>query len=222
MEELLFTSLFRDPARSLAYDRLAAFPHPWDALSAIPDIIREIAATLPRDLYDEVAPDVFVAKSATVSPTASLGAPCIVCEGAEIRQGAFIRGAALVGRNAVVGNSVELKNCVLFDSVQVPHFNYVGDSILGYRAHMGAGAVTSNVKSDKTHVSIRVGNLAIDTGRKKCGALLGDGVEIGCNSVLNPGTVIGPNTTVYPLSSVRGYIPADSIYKDKDRIVAKH
>ena len=163
----------------------------------------------------------YVAKSAKVAPTAFLGGPCIICPDAEIRHGAFIRGSAIVGAGAVVGNSVELKNCILFDGVQVPHFNYVGDSVLGYKSHMGAGAVTSNVKSDKTLVSVNYEGEKLATGRKKFGAMLGDFVEVGCNSVLNPGTVIGSHSNVYPLSSVRGYVQENSIYKSRGEIVEK-
>ena len=219
-DEMLRTaSLFREAETSLAYPYLMAYTYPWEALAHIPEILAAIAATLPRDRYEEIMPGVFVARTATVAPTAFLGAPCIIGEEAEVRHGAFIRSAALVGRGAVVGNSVELKNCILFDGVQVPHFNYVGDSVLGYKAHMGAGAVTSNVKSDKTTVRIRTPEGAVDTGRKKCGAFLADHVEVGCNSVLNPGTVIGHGTRVYPLSSVRGWVPEDSIYKDQNHII---
>ncbi len=223
LEELKITALFREADSSLAYPYLLRYTYPWEALADLPALIREIAATLPRERYDEVCPGVFVAKDATVAPTAYLGAPCIIDAGAEIRHCAYIRGAAIAGRGAVVGNSVELKNCLLFDRVQAPHFNYVGDSILGRGAHLGAGAVTSNVKGDKSPVVIHLpGGGRCETGRKKCGAMLGDGVEVGCNSVLNPGTVIGCNTQIYPLSSVRGYIPPEHIFKAPDRIVAKH
>ncbi len=222
MKELTFSSLFYEADSSLAYSHLAAYPYPWDALSHIETIIKELSKTLPRDEYSERAPGVWVAKTAKIAETAYLGSPCIICDGAEVRHGAFIRGAALIGRGAVVGNSVELKNCILFDGAQVPHFNYVGDSILGYRAHMGAGAVTSNVKGDKTPVTIATEQGRIETGRKKFGAILGDFAEIGCNSVLNPGTVIGRMTQVYPLSSVRGFIPPCCIYKEKGNIVKKN
>ena len=177
-----------------------------------------------REKFSEIRKldgDIYISRSASVAKSASIGGPCIICEGAEIRHCAFIRGSAIVGAGAVVGNSVELKNCILFDGVQVPHFNYVGDSVLGYKSHMGAGAVTSNVKSDKTPVSVSIDGERLPSGRKKFGAMLGDFVEVGCNSVLNPGTVIGSHSNVYPLSSVRGYVPKNSIYKSKDSIVEK-
>ena len=218
-DDLTCASLFREPDSSLALRFLARYRYPWEILSDIPDILRTIAQTLPADLYDEIQPGVFVPRSATVARSALLSAPGIIGEGAEIRHCAFIRGAALVGRRAVVGNSVELKNCILFDRAQVPHFNYVGDSILGFRAHMGAGAVTSNVKSDKSDITVSCQGIKTETGCRKFGAALGDGVEVGCHCVLNPGTVIGPNSRIYPLSSVRGYVPADSIFKDPDHIV---
>ena len=183
-------------------------------------MIISLGKTLGDD-YVEVSPQVWVHKTATVFPSAYLGAPCIIGAGTEVRHSAFIRGAALVGDNCVVGNSVELKNVILFDNVQTPHYNYVGDSILGYKSHMGAGSITSNVKSDKTLVVIKNGDERIETGIKKVGAMLGDYVEVGCNSVLNPGTVIGRHTNIYPLSRVRGVIPADSIFKDKDNVVLK-
>lgn len=221
-EELQISSLYRESDKSIAFPYLAAYTYPWEALGDIRRMIGEIAKTLPTDEYTEVSPEVWVAKSAKIAPTAYIGAPCIICADAEIRHCAFIRGSAIVGRGAVVGNSVELKNCILFDGVQVPHFNYVGDSILGYKSHMGAGSITSNVKSDKTPVSVRCADGTVETGLKKFGAMLGDYVEVGCNSVLNPGTVIGTHSNVYPLSSVRGFVPANSIYKGKDNIVEKH
>ena len=192
---------------------------PWEILSEIPAIIREIGAGLDPAHYDHPADGVWIAKSATVAPTAYIGGPTVIGEGSEVRHGAFIRGGALVGDNCVVGNSTELKNCILFDGVQVPHYNYVGDSVLGYKSHMGAGAITSNVKSDKSPVIVKPaagyeGDFQpIPTGRKKCGAMLGDFVEVGCNSVLNPGTVIGPQSHIYPLSSVRGAVPDHAIFK---------
>lgn len=213
--------LYRDATRSVAYSQLARFTYPWEALPCIGQMIRDIGRTLPDTLYDRAKEDVWIAKNATVAASASLCGPCIVCEGAEIRHCALIRGNAIIGKHAVVGNSTELKNCLLFDEVQVPHFNYVGDSILGYRSHLGAGAVTSNVKNDKSLIFIRFGDVRIPTGRKKVGAMLGDGVEVGCHAVLNPGTVIGPGTSVYPLSSVRGYVPADSILKSGTDIVPR-
>ena len=221
MEQLKTTSLYREAERSIAYTHLMRFTYPWEALASISDIIVSIGKTLDPEAYDKIGEDVWISKSATVAPTAFIGGPCIVCEGAEVRHCAFVRGAALIGRGAVVGNSTELKNCILFDGVQVPHYNYVGDSILGYKSHMGAGAVTSNVKSDKTLVAVRVGCEKIETGRKKFGAMLGDYVEVGCNSVLNPGTVVGVHTNIYPRSTVRGYVPENSIFKGQNNIVTK-
>ena len=200
---------------------LSAFTYPWEALDGIKDMILALGRELPADEYDCIAPDVWVHKSATVAPTASIGAPCIIGADSEVRHCAYIRGSALIGKNCVIGNSTELKNVILFDRVQVPHYNYVGDSILGYRSHLGAGAITSNVKSDKTLVCIRYGDTVYQTGRKKVGAMVGDGVEVGCSSVLNPGTVIGKNSNIYPLSPVRGVIPADSILKTGGVLVAK-
>ena len=199
---------------------LAGFEYPWQALDGIRNLILTIGASLGDD-YQEIAPAVWVHETAVVSPTACLGAPCIIGAGTEVRHCAFIRGAALVGDGCVVGNSVELKNVILFDHVEVPHFNYVGDSILGYRAHMGAGSVTSNVKSDKKNVVIKSGKESIETGSMKVGAMLGDRVEVGCNSVLNPGTVVGRDSNIYPLSCVRGVVPGSSIYKTGGVIVKK-
>ena len=198
---------------------LRQFTYPWEALKGIKEMVEALGKTLDED-YIQVSDRVWVHKTAAVAPTAFLGAPCIIGPGTEVRHCAFIRGAALVGANCVVGNSVELKNVILFDGVQVPNYNYVGDSILGHKAHMGAGSVTSNVKSDKTPVVIH-GTREIPTGLKKVGAMLGDGVEVGCNSVLNPGTVVGRNASIYPLSCVRGVVPADSIYKTGGKIVIK-
>lgn len=195
--------------------------YPWEVLGSIKDFILALGETLPQDEYDHPADGVWIAKDATVFPSAYIGTPCIIDHNAEVRHCAFIRESAIVGKGAVVGNSTELKNVVLFDEVQVPHYNYVGDSVLGYKAHMGAGSITSNVKSDKTPVIIKANDEQIATGRKKVGAMLGDYVEVGCNSVLNPGTVIGRESNVYPTSCVRGVIPAQHIYKDKDHIVAK-
>ena len=213
------TGLF-DLSRTLAGDYLARFAYPWQALDGIKDLILALGPAL-GDGYEERAPQVWVHETAKAAPTACLGAPCIIGPGTEVRHCAFLRGSALVGADCVVGNSVELKNVILFDRVQVPHYNYVGDSILGYRSHMGAGSITSNVKSDKTPVTVKNEGEIIETGRKKFGAILGDLVEVGCNSVLNPGTVIGPRSNVYPLSCVRGCIPADSIYKTGGVIVKK-
>lgn len=195
--------------------------YPWEALDGIKSFILELGETLSADEYDHPEEGVWIAKDAKIFPSAYIGAPCIIDHGAEVRHCAFIRGSAIVGKNAVVGNSTELKNVVLFDNVQVPHYNYVGDSILGYKAHMGAGSITSNVKSDKTLVTVHIPDAPIETGRKKFGAILGDNVEVGCNSVLNPGTVVGRCSNIYPVSCVRGVVPANSIYKVKDNIVAK-
>lgn len=208
-----------DLEHTLAKDYLAGFTYPWEALKGIKDMILTLGAALGED-YEEVSPRVWVHKTATVAPTAYIGAPCIIGANTDVRHCAFIRGSALVGENCVVGNSVELKNVIIFDNVQVPHYNYVGDSILGYRSHMGAGSITSNVRSDKALVVIH-GDEEIPTGQKKVGAMLGDRVEIGCNSVLNPGTVIGRDSNVYPTSCVRGVVPANSIYKNDGTIVPK-
>ena len=206
---------------TIAKDYLAQFTYPWEALAGIGDYIKELGKTLNPDVYEQKGEDIWVAKSAAVAPTACLNGPLIIDEDAEIRHCAFVRGSAIVGKGSVVGNSTELKNDIIFNSVQVPHYNYVGDSILGYKSHMGAGSITSNVKSDKTLVVVKDGDEKIETGLKKFGAMLGDFVEIGCNSVLNPGTVIGRHTNVYPLSSVRGVIPANSIFKKPGEVVQK-
>ena len=208
-----------DLQHTLAADYLAGFTYPWEALKGIQALILELGPTLGED-YTEVSSQVWVHKSAKVAPTAYLGAPCIIGANTKVRHCAFIRGSALVGENCVVGNSVELKNVILFDNVQVPHYNYVGDSILGYRSHMGAGSITSNVKSDRSLVVIHAAE-EMETGIKKVGAMLGDFVEVGCNSVLNPGTVIGRNSSVYPLSCVRGVVPENCIYKTGGVIVTK-
>ncbi|WP_303819899.1 UDP-N-acetylglucosamine pyrophosphorylase [Ruminococcus flavefaciens] len=210
-----------DLSHTAAKDYLSRFTYPWEALKGISSFIIELGKTLSPDEYDNPSENVWVHKTAKVFPTAYLGAPCIIGAGTEVRHGAFVRGSALVGENCVVGNSVELKNVILFDNVQTPHYNYVGDSILGYKSHMGAGSITSNVKSDKTNVVIKDGNEQLETGIKKIGAMLGDSVEVGCNSVLNPGTVIGRNSNIYPTSCVRGVIPADSIYKTGGVVVHK-
>lgn len=202
-----------DLNHTLLKDYLLQFEYPWEALSGIKDEIIRIGNQLNPEEYNRVKDDVWIHKTAKVFESAYLGGPLIVCENAEIRHCAFIRGSAVIGKNAVVGNSTELKNVILFDSVQVPHYNYVGDSILGFKSHMGAGAVTSNVKSDKSLVVIHGDSFDIETKIKKVGAFLGDSVEVGCNSVLNPGTVIGKNSNIYPLSSVRGVVNSNSIYK---------
>ena len=206
---------------TLAADYLRQFSYPWEALKGIKDEIIRLGESLDKIQYNEVAPQVWVHVTAAVAPTAYLGAPCIIGAETEVRHGAFVRGSALVGEGCVVGNSVELKNVIIFDGVQVPHYNYVGDSILGYKSHMGAGSITSNVKSDKTLVTVRSGEEAINTGLKKMGAMLGDLVEVGCNSVLNPGTVIGRESNIYPLSSVRGVVPEKSIWKTGGVVVKK-
>ena len=195
--------------------------YPWEVLGDIKAFILALGPTLPAEEFDNPSEGVWIAKDAKIFPSAYIGAPCIIDHGAEVRHCAFIRGSALVGRNCVVGNSVELKNAVLFDNVQVPHYNYVGDSVLGYKSHMGAGSITSNVKSDKTLVVVKNGGERIETGLKKFGAILGDHVEVGCNSVLNPGTVLGRGVSVYPTSSVRGVVPEGCIYKAEGKIVRR-
>ena len=210
-----------DLSHTMAGEYLSQFSYPWEALDGIKALIVSLGEKLPKEEYDEVSPQVWVHKTATVAPTAYLGAPCIIGAETEVRHCAFVRGSALVGKNCVVGNSVELKNVILFDNVQTPHYNYVGDSILGYKSHMGAGSITSNVKSDKTLVVVHNGSECIETGRKKFGAILGDNVEVGCNSVLNPGTVLGRRASVYPTSCVRGCVAEDHIFKDKDHIILR-
>ena len=215
------TQTLYDLTHTKAAPLLMRFTYPWEALAELKAFILALGQTLPRDMYVEVKENVWIAKSANVYESAYIAAPCIIGENTEVRHGAFIRGSALIGDGCVVGNSTELKNAVLFDNVQVPHFNYVGDSVLGYRSHLGAGAVTSNVKSDKTLVTVSTPDGRIETGLKKFGAMVGDYTEVGCNSVLCPGTVLGKNCTVYPLSRVRGYIAENSIFKAPDNIVVK-
>ncbi|MGN0818190.1 MAG: UDP-N-acetylglucosamine pyrophosphorylase [Candidatus Coproplasma sp.] len=210
-----------DLNHTIAKYYLNRFTYPWEALKGISEQIISLGQSLSADEYEQISQNVWVHKTAKVAPTAYLGAPCIIGAETEVRHCAFIRGSALVGENCVVGNSVELKNVILFDGVQVPHYNYVGDSILGYKSHMGAGSITSNVKSDKTLVSVGSEKERINTGLKKMGAMLGDYVEVGCNSVLNPGTIIGRNSNIYPLSCVRGVIPSNSILKTGGVIVTK-
>ncbi len=211
-----------DLNETLAGEYLKGFTYPWEALSGIGDLIKELGKKLDPDKYDKKEEDVWIAKSARIFPTVgAIIGPCIIGENTEVRPGAFIRGKALIGNDCVIGNSTELKNVIIFNHVQVPHYNYVGDSILGFYSHMGAGSITSNVKSDKTLVVVKDGNEEIETKLKKMGAMLGDHVEVGCNSVLNPGTVIGRNTNIYPLSRVRGVIPGNSIFKDRNEIVPK-
>ncbi len=218
---MLKTKDLFDLSYSLAGDYLSDFEYPWGAIKGIGKLIVSLGEKLDTDEYYQPSEQVWVHKTAVIAETAYLGAPCIIGAGTEIRHCAFIRGNALVGKNCVVGNSAELKNAILFDDVQVPHFNYVGDSIIGRFSHLGAGAITSNVKSDKSLVTVKNGKDKIETGLKKFGAILGDCVEVGCNSVLNPGTVIGKNTNIYPLSNVRGTVPSNSIYKTGGVIVTK-
>ncbi len=210
-----------DLEHTLAADYLQRFVYPWEALKGISEMIIKLGESLDPNEYDQPSEHVWVHKTATVFPSAYLGAPCIIGANTEVRHCAFIRGSALVGENCVVGNSVELKNVILFDNVQTPHYNYVGDSILGYKSHMGAGSITSNVKSDKTNVMVKFDGEIIETGLKKMGAMLGDFVEVGCNSVLNPGTVICPHSNIYPTSCVRGVVPAESIWKNDGVIIRK-
>ncbi len=210
-----------DLSQSIAGAYFQEYTYPWEVLPFIGQWIMEIGKTLSTDEYDRKGDNIWIAKTANVYPTAYINGPAIIGKGAEVRHCAFIRGNAIVGEGAVVGNSTELKNVILFNKVQVPHYNYVGDSVLGYKAHMGAGSITSNVKSDKTNVTVSCGGEKMETGLKKFGAMLGDEVEVGCNSVLNPGTVIGKNSNIYPLSMVRGYVPSHSIYKTKGEVVEK-
>ena len=212
----LYSNNLFDFSHTIAASLLKNTTYPWEALSLIAGFIKELAPTLDPKIYEKCGKDIYIAKDATVAPSAHISGPCIIGPGAEIRHCAYIRGSAIIGAGAVMGNSTELKNCILFDGVQGPHYNYVGDSILGYRAHLGAGAVTSNVKSDKSPVCIKGENFALDTGRKKVGAMVGDGVEVGCGAVLCPGTVIGRGTTVYPLVRVRGFIPEGHILKSEN------
>ena len=210
---------------SLEHTRAAALlsgvEYPWEALGKIGETIKEIGSRLPKELYDQREENVWIAKSAKVAPTAYIHGPAIIGEETEVRHCAFIRGNALVGDHCVVGNSTELKNVILFDNVQVPHYNYVGDSILGYRSHMGAGSITSNVKSDKKLVTVKFEDTRLETGLKKFGAMVGDGVEVGCGTILNPGSVVGKNSNIYPLSMVRGYVAAGSVYKNQNEVVTK-
>lgn len=218
---MLKISSLLDVSHTMAAPYLETLQYPWETLDKIGEIILEIGKTLPEEAYDHPSEQVWIAKSAKVFPSAWIAGPCIIGEEAEIRHCAFIRGNALVGKNCVVGNSTELKNVILFDGVQVPHFNYVGDSILGYKAHMGAGAITSNVKGNQSLVKVKWNGGELDTGRKKFGAILGDYAEIGCNAVLNPGTVIGRHTQVYPTVCARGVVPENSILKDSGEVVSK-
>ena len=223
MEKVKISNMY-DLAQTIAGEYLAQFTYPWEALAGISDYIKELGPTLDPEKFEQRGEDIWIAKSATVAPSACLNGPLIIDEDAEIRHCAFIRGSAIIGKGSVVGNSTEIKNDIIFNSVQVPHYNYVGDSILGYKSHMGAGSITSNVKSDKTLVVVKDRDDTgeeLETGRKKFGAMLGDYVEVGCNSVLNPGTVICPHSNIYPTSCVRGVIPANSIYKDAKHVCQK-
>ena len=213
------TDLF-DLSHTIAKDYLEGFEYPWQALAGIKSLIIELGKNLPKSEYDEVKENVWIHKSAKVFDSAYIGGPCIIGANTEVRQCAFIRGSALIGQDCVIGNSVELKNVIIFDSCQVPHFNYVGDSILGFHAHMGAGAITSNIKADKKNIVVH-GKVEYETGLRKMGAMLGDFVDVGCNSVLNPGTIIGRNTNVYPMSCIRGVIEENCIYKSSQAIVVK-
>ena len=220
MEECKIQNLY-DLSQTIASSLFKDVTYPWEVLPKIKDFIIALGNTLDTNIYEKKGENIWIAKSAKVAPTAYISGPVIIGEETEIRHCAFIRGNAIVGNHCVVGNSTELKNVILFNNVQVPHYNYVGDSILGYRSHMGAGSITSNVKSDKKLVIVKTESECMETGLKKFGAMIGDNVEVGCNSVLNPGTVIGKNSNIYPLSCVRGVVPANSIYKNQNEIVTK-
>ncbi len=220
MKRLEISNLL-DTTNTIASDIFVGKKYAHEVLPEIKDFIKKLSLTLDCDKFDNLGEGVFVAKSAKVAKSASITGPCIIDEDAEVRHCAFIRGSVIVGKGAVVGNSTELKNVILFDKVQVPHYNYVGDSVLGYKSHLGAAAITSNVKSDKTNVSISLENEKYNTNLKKFGAILGDNVEVGCGTVLNPGTIVGKNTNIYPLSMVRGYVPNNSIYKNRNEVVEK-
>lgn len=221
MEKLKAVNLF-DYSQTIAKPLFERITYPWEVLPKIKDFILELGKSLDTEKFNKIGEDIWVAKTAKVAPTTFLHGPLIICENAEIRHCAFIRGSAIVGENAVVGNSTELKNSILFNNVQTPHYNYIGDSVLGYKAHTGAGTITSNLKSDKSLVTVNFEGEKIETGVKKFGAMIGDNVEVGCNSVLNPGTVIGRGTNIYPLSMVRGYVPENSIYKKQGEVAEKH
>ncbi|MBE5934639.1 MAG: UDP-N-acetylglucosamine pyrophosphorylase [Lachnospiraceae bacterium] len=221
MKENMMINNMYDLDETIAKELFKEVRYPWELLPKISEFIVKLGNTLSEDEYEKKGNNIWIAKDAKIYETAYINGPCIIDKGAEVRHCAFIRGNAIVGKGAVVGNSTELKNVILFNKVQVPHYNYVGDSILGYKAHMGAGSITSNVKSDKTNVTIMIGADKIETGLKKMGAMLGNNVEVGCNSVLNPGTVIGQESNIYPLSMVRGFVPAKSIYKNKNEVVDK-
>ncbi len=210
-----------DLSKTIAGGIFEGLEYPWEALPKIKEFILQLGAVLDESVYEKRGEDVWIAKSAKIAPTAYINGPVIICPNAEVRHCAFIRGSAIVGEGAVIGNSTELKNCIIFNEAQVPHYNYVGDSILGYKAHLGAGSITSNLKSDKSLVTIPEGDGRLGTGLKKFGAIVGDNVEVGCNSVLNPGTVVGRNTNIYPLSMVRGVVEENSIYKKKGEVAEK-
>lgn len=220
MKELEVNSLV-DLEKTIAKEIFENVTYPWEVLPLIHDYVVKLGNSLSEDIFEKKGDDIWIAKSATIAETASITGPCIIDEGATLRPGAFVRGNVIVGKKTTVGNSTELKNVILFDEVEVPHYNYVGDSVLGYKAHMGAGAITSNVKNDKTNVVVKAGDTQIETGLRKFGAVLGDWVQVGCNCVLNPGSVIGAKTNIYPLNSVRGFVPGEMIYKEKDKIVVK-
>ena len=220
MESIRIENMY-DLNETIAAEIFEGKTYPWEVLPLIKEFIVKLGNTLDPAEYDKIGEDIWVAKSAKIAPTVALNGPCIIGKDAEVRHCAFIRGNAIVGEGAVVGNSTELKNVILFNKVQVPHYNYVGDSVLGYKSHMGAGSITSNVKSDKKLVVVKAGEEKIETGMKKFGAMLGDEVEVGCGSVLNPGTVVGNHSNIYPLSSVRGFVPANSIYKKQGEVVTK-
>ena len=221
MQEKLFAKNLLDFDQTIAKPLFESITYPWEALEKLTDFILEVGKTLPEDKFDKIGEDIWVAKTANVAPTAYLHGPLIICDYAEVRHCAFIRGNAIVGENSVVGNSTELKGSILFNCVQTPHYNYIGDSVLGYKSHTGAGVITSNLKSDKSMVTVLFEGDKLDTNRKKFGAIIGDNTEVGCNSVLNPGTVLGRNTNVYPLSMVRGYVPENSIYKQRGEVCEK-
>ena len=220
MENAKISNLY-DLNETIAKEYLEQFTYPWEALKGISEFIKKLGPTLDPEKFEKRGEDIWVAKSAKVAPTACLNGPLIIDEEAEVRHCAFVRGSAIVGKGSVVGNSTELKNDIIFNSVQVPHYNYVGDSILGYKSHMGAGSITSNVKSDKKLVEVHLDDTKIETHMKKIGAILGDYVEVGCGSILNPGTIVGRHSNIYPLSSVRGYVAGHSIYKNKNEVVQK-
>lgn len=221
MQEKLFAKNLLDFEQTIAKPLFESVTYPWEALEKLTEFILEVGKNLPEDKFDKIGDDIWVAKTADVAPTAYLHGPLIICGNAEVRHCAFIRGNAIVGENSVVGNSTELKGSILFNCVQTPHYNYIGDSVLGYKSHTGAGVITSNLKSDKSMVTVLFEGDKLDTNRKKFGAIIGDNTEVGCNSVLNPGTVLGRNTNVYPLSMVRGYVPENSIYKNQGEVCEK-